>query len=158
MKIAIGSDHVGSELKPAIIEHLKERGVEVEDFGAYTSESTDYPIYGIKVAKAVAAGDFDGGILICGTGIGISISANKVKGIRAACCSEPYSAKLSKQHNNANILCFGARVVGMELAKMMVDEWLDAEYEGGRHSRRVQRITDYEEENWTPEEEGKNFC
>lgn len=150
MKIAIGSDHVGVELKPAIIEHLKEMGHEVEDFGPETAERTDYPIYGIRVAEAVAAGDFDGGVLICGTGVGISISANKVKGIRAACCSEAYSAKLSKMHNNANILCFGARVVGVEVAKMMVDEWINADYEGGRHSCRVQEIMDFEEGTWSP--------
>lgn len=155
MKIAIGSDHVGIELKPAIVEHLEELGHEVTDFGHHSGERTDYPIYGIRVAEAVAAGEFDGGILICGTGVGISISANKVKGIRAACCSEPYSAKLSKQHNNSNILCFGARVVGVELAKMMVDEWLNAEYEGGRHSCRVQEISDFEEGTWTPAEEDK---
>ena len=132
MKIAIGSDHVGIELKPIIVDYL--------NFGAYNNERTDYPIYGKKVAEAVASGNYDCGILICGTGVGISISANKVKGIRAVVCSEPYSAKLSKQHNNTNILAFGARVIGSELAKMIVKEWLEAKYEGGRHSKRVEML------------------
>ena len=140
MKIAIGSDHVGIELKPIIIDYLKELGHEVEDFGAYSSERTDYPIYGKKVAEEVVSGNFDCGILICGTGVGISIAANKVKGIRAVVCSEPYSAKLSKEHNNTNILAFGSRVVGSELAKMIVKEWLDAKFEGGRHENRVNMI------------------
>jgi ribose-5-phosphate isomerase B len=142
MKIAIGNDHVGIELKPIIVEYLKELGHTVDDFGAYTNERTDYPIYGRKVAEAVVNGEYDCGILICGTGVGISISANKVKGIRAVVCSEPYSAKLSKQHNNTNILAFGARVIGSELAKMIVKEWLEAEYEGGRHSKRVEMLNE----------------
>ena len=142
MKIAIGNDHVGIELKPIIVEYLKEPGHTVDDFGAYTNERTDYPIYGRKVAEAVVNGEYDCGILICGTGVGISISANKVKGIRAVVCSEPYSAKLSKQHNNTNILAFGARVIGSELAKMIVKEWLEAEYEGGRHSKRVEMLNE----------------
>ena len=107
--------------------------------------SFDYPISGYKVAKMVAAGEVDGGILICGTGVGISLSANKVKGIRCCVCSEPYSAKLSKQHNNTNIIAFGARVVGVELAKMIVDSWLEAEFEGGRHQRRIDMIREIEE-------------
>ena len=142
MKIAIGNDHVGIELKPIIVEYLKELGHTVDDFGAYTNERTDYPIYGRKVAEAVVNGEYDCGILICGTGVGISISANNVKGIRAVVCSEPYSAKLSKQHNNTNILAFGARVIGSELAKMIVKEWLEAEYEGGRHSKRVEMLNE----------------
>lgn len=144
MKLAIGSDHVGYELKPTIIEYLKELGHEVQDFGAYSTERTDYPTYGRKVAEEVAAGHFDGGILICGTGVGISIAANKVKGIRAVVCSEPYTAQLSKQHNNTNILAFGSRVVGSELAKMIVKEWLDATFEGGRHANRVKMIGNIE--------------
>ena len=140
MKLAIGSDHVGFELKPTIIGYLEELGHEVTDFGAFSTERTDYPIYGKKVAEEVAAGKFDGGFLICGTGVGISISANKVKGIRAVVCSEPYSAKLSKEHNNTNILAFGSRVVGSELAKMIVKEWLDAKFEGGRHSKRIEML------------------
>ena len=140
MKLAIGSAHVGFELKPVIIEYLEELGHEVTDFGPYSSERTDYPIYGKKVAEEVAAGNFDCGILICGTGVGISISANKVKSIRAVVCSEPYSARLSKEHNNTNILAFGSRVVGSELAKMIVKEWLDAKFEGGRHSKRIEML------------------
>lgn len=140
MKIAIGSDHVAVEMKQQIIEYLREKNYEVEDFGPYNSERTDYPIYGKKVAEEVAENNFDCGILICGTGVGISITANKVKGIRSVVCSEPYSAKLSKEHNNTNILAFGARVIGIELAKMIVDQWLNAEFEGGRHLNRVNMI------------------
>lgn len=146
MKLAIGSDHVGIELKPTIIEYVQSLGHEVEDFGPFSDERTDYPIYGKKVAEEVATGNFDGGILICGTGVGISIAANKVDGIRAVVCSEPYSAKLSKEHNNTNIVAFGSRVVGSELAKMIVKEWLDAEFEGGRHGKRVEMIADIEME------------
>ncbi len=146
MKIAIGADHVGLELKPQIIEYVKELGHEIDDFGPFSAERTDYPIYGKKVAKAVAAGAYDRGILICGTGVGISISANKVKGIRAIVCSEPYSAKLSRQHNNTNILAFGSRVIGSELAKMIVKEWLDSEYESGRHQRRIDEIAAIEKD------------
>ena len=144
MKIAIGSDHVGIDMKKEIVNYLSKLGYEVNDFGAYTSERTDYPIYGKKVADGVASGQYDAGVLICGTGIGISISANKVKGIRAAVCSEPYSAKLSKEHNNSNIIAFGSRVVGVDLAKMIVKEWLDAKYEGGRHSNRINMISKIE--------------
>ena len=144
MKIAIGCDHSALELKKEIIKYLEELGHSVTDFGTHTTESVDYPVYGRKVAVEVANGNFDGGVLICGTGIGISLAANKVKGIRAAVCSEPYSAKLSKQHNNSNIIAFGARVVGVDLAKMIVKEWLDAEYEGGRHARRVDLLTKIE--------------
>lgn len=145
MKLAIGSDHVGIELKPTIIDYVKELGHEIDDFGPNSGDRTDYPKYGKAVADAVASGEYDGGILICGTGVGISISANKVKGIRAVVCSEPYSAKLSKEHNNTNIVAFGSRVVGSELAKMIVKEWLDAEFEGGRHANRVDMIATLEE-------------
>ncbi len=144
MKIAIGCDHVGFIIKDDIKQYIEELGHEVFDFGAFSTESTDYPLYGYKVAKKVASGECDGGILICGTGVGISITANKVKGIRAVVCSEPYSAKLSKQHNNTNILAFGSRVIGVELAKMIVKEWLDAEFQGGRHGKRVSYINDIE--------------
>ena len=141
MKIAIAADHTGVELKLEIIKYLQELGHEVSDFGTNSKESVDYPIYGKKVADEVAKGKYDGGVLICGTGIGISLSANKVKGIRAAVCSEPYSAKLSKMHNNSNIIAFGARVVGVDLAKMIVKEWTEAKFEGGRHSKRVELIS-----------------
>lgn len=139
-KIAVGSDHVGYELKPTIIEYLKELGYEVKDFGTDSTTRTDYPIYGKKVGEVVASGEYDLGIIMCGTGVGISLAANKVPGIRAVVCSEPYSAKLSRQHNNTNILAFGSRVVGPELAKMIVKEWLDASFIGGRHERRVDEL------------------
>ena len=142
---SIGSDHVGYELKGKVIAHLKEKGIEVKDFGTNSTERTDYPIYGEAVANAVASKEFDKGILICGTGVGISLAANKVNGIRAVVCSEPYSALLSRQHNDTNILAFGARVVGLDLALMIVDTWLSGVYEGGRHARRVQMISDIEE-------------
>ncbi|MDP2814822.1 MAG: ribose 5-phosphate isomerase B [Erysipelotrichaceae bacterium] len=147
MKIAIGNDHVGLELKETIVEELKKRDYEVIDCGTNSSDRTNYPIFGEKVAKLVADKDVDLGIVICGTGIGISIAANKVKGIRAAVCSEPYSAKLSREHNDSNILAIGARVVGKEVAKMIVNEWLDAEYEGGRHQERIDLISEIENRN-----------
>jgi len=140
-KIAIGSDHVGYELKPVIIDYLKELNYDVKDFGTDSNVRVDYPIYGKAVAESVATGESDLGIVICGTGVGISLSANKVKGIRAVVCSEPYSAQLSREHNNTNILAFGSRVVGSELAKMIVKAWLDAEFVGGRHQRRIDEIT-----------------
>lgn len=145
MKIAIGCDHVGIILKPVIMEHLAARGITVIDKGAHNDTRTDYPLYGEAVAEAVTKGEVDLGILICGSGIGISIAANKVNGVRAVVCSEPYSAKLSRQHNNTNILAFGSRVIGAELAKMIVDEWLDAEFEGERHQTRVKMIAAIEE-------------
>ena len=143
MKIAIGNDHSAVELKNIIAEHLKEKGYEVLNLGTDSTESCDYPVYGEKVGRAVASGEADLGIAICGTGVGISLAANKVKGIRACVCSEPYTA-LSRMHNNSNVLAFGARVVGSELAKMIVDQWLDAEFEGGRHQRRVDMIMEIE--------------
>lgn len=145
MKIAIGNDHVALEMKLEIKAYLESLGHEVMDFGTHTSERFDYPIAGEAVAHAVVEKEADCGILICGTGVGISLSANKVHGIRAVVCSEPYSARLSKQHNNTNILAFGARVIGIELAKMIVDEWLHAEFEGGRHQRRIDMIAAIEQ-------------
>lgn len=142
--IAIGCDHGGFALKQEVMRHLDELGLAYKDFGTYSEESCDYPIYGEKVGRAVADGEADLGIAICGTGVGISLAANKVKGIRACVCSEPYTAKLSRMHNNSNVLAFGARVVGDELAKMIVKEWLDAEFEGGRHQRRVDMIMEIE--------------
>ena len=144
-KLAIGNDHVAVEMKKEIMTYLQEKGYELINVGTDDPGRFDYPISGYKVAKMVAAGEVDGGILICGTGVGISLSANKVKGIRCCVCSEPYSAKLSKQHNNTNIIAFGARVVGVELAKMIVDSWLEAEFEGGRHQRRIDMIREIEE-------------
>lgn len=146
MKIAIGCDHVGFILKDTVINHLKERGITVVDKGTYDESRTNYPIYGRAVAEAVSKGDVDLGIVFCGTGVGISIAANKVKGVRAVVCSEPYSAKLSREHNNTNVLSFGSRVVGSELAKMIIDNWLDAKFEGGRHSARIEMISAMEGE------------
>ena len=144
MKIAIGNDHTAVELKNHIKEFLENKGYDVTDFGTSSGERTDYPIYGYKVARSVADKKFDFGILICGTGIGISLAANKVKGIRAAVCSEPYSARLTRAHNNANIIAFGARVVGPSMAEIIVEEFLTTEYEGGRHQKRIDMISDIE--------------
>ncbi len=143
MKIGIGNDHAAVEMKQDIAEYLEQKGYEVVNYGTDMHESCNYPEYG-KIA--VAAGEVDLGILICGTGVGISLAANKVRGVRAVVCSEPYSAKLSRQHNDTNVLAFGARVVGIEMAKMIVDEWLDAEFMGGRHQTRVDMIMAIEEE------------
>ena len=145
MKLAIGNDHVAVDMKNEIKEYLESKGHEVINVGTDSSERFNYPVSGYKVARLVADGKVDGGVLICGTGVGISLAANKVHGIRACVCSEPYTAKLSKQHNNTNIIAFGARVIGIETAKMIVDEWLAAEYEGGRHAIRVGEITEIEE-------------
>lgn len=143
-KIALGCDHVGFILKEGILSHLHARGIEVVDKGAWSAERTDYPHYAKAVAQAIIAGEVEGGILICGTGVGIAITANKFPGIRAVVCSEPYSAQLSRQHNKTNVLAFGSRVVGLELAKMIVDAWLDAEFEGGRHQTRIEAIAEIE--------------
>ena len=144
MKLGIGNDHVGYEMKLEIKAYLEAKGHEVIDYGAYSSERSDYPVYGEKVARAIVSGECEAGILICGTGVGISVSANKVHGIRAAVCSEPVTAALSKRHNNANIIAFGARIVGIEMAKAIVDAWLEAEFEGGRHAHRVALMMDIE--------------
>lgn len=147
MKIALGSDHGGLELKNTIIEYLNEKGIELKDFGTYTKDSCNYPKYGEIVAEAVATGEYELGILVCGTGLGISLAANKVKGIRAACVSDVFSAKMSRAHNNANILSLGERVVGKGLALEIVENWLNTEFEGGRHQTRVDLITDIEVKN-----------
>ncbi len=147
MKRGFGSDHTAVDLKQALMEHLSAQGHECIDYG--TKDGTirmDYPIPGKAVAEAVMRGEVEKGVLICGTGVGISLAANKVPGIRAAVCSEPYTARLTVQHNNANIIAMGARVVGTELAKMIVDEFFNAEYEGGRHAKRVEMIADIEKE------------
>ena len=144
MRMAIGNDHTAVDLKNTIVDYLTELGYDVINLGTDSRESCDYPVYGEKVGRAVADGQADLGIAICGTGVGISLAANKVKGVRACVCSEPYTAKLSRMHNNSNVLAFGARVVGDELAKMIVKEWLDAEFEGGRHQRRVDMLMEIE--------------
>lgn len=144
MKIAIGNDHAALELKKVIKAYVEDMGHEVVDFGTHTADSCDYPVYGEKVAHAVASGECELGILICGTGIGISLAANKVKGIRAAVCSESYSARLTRAHNNANIIAFGARVIGEDTAKDIVNAFINTPFEGGRHQRRIDMITEIE--------------
>ena len=146
MKIAIGNDHAALELKNHIVDYLIQQGHEVVNFGTDTPASTDYPIYGARVAHAVASGECERGIVICTTGIGISISANKVRGIRCALCSEPVSARLTRQHNDANVLAMGARIIGPAMAEEIVHTFLTTEFEGGRHSHRVDLITKLENE------------
>ena len=143
--IAIGSDHAGYRLKLAIEEPLKEQGIPFEDLGCYGPERVDYPVYGQKVAEAVAEGKYRYGIVICGTGIGISLAANKVPGIRCAVCSDTYSAKYTRLHNDANMLAMGAGMVGPNLAERIVEVFLHTDFEGGRHARRVGLITEMEE-------------
>ena len=145
MKLAIGNDHAAVELKKEIQAYLEEKGIEVINVGTDTHDSYPYAVSGFKVAKLVASGEVDGGVLICGTGVGISMAANKVKGIRACVCSDPVTARLTKEHNNANIIAFGARIVGGETAKGIVDAWLNAEYQGGRHQARIDMIAEIEE-------------
>lgn len=137
LKIAIGSDHGGFEYKEQILKHLQEQGFECSDVGTYSTDSCDYPIIARKVTEKIVSGVADRGILICGTGIGMSIVANKVKGIRAALCGDTFSARASRAHNNSNVLCLGERVIGINLAMDIVDIWLKSEFEGGRHQRRV---------------------
>lgn len=145
MRLAIGNDHSALAIKAEVVEHLRARGVELVDVGTNSPESFDYAISGYRVGRLVADGEVDGGVLICGTGVGISLAANKVDGVRACVCSEPYSAELSKRHNNSNVICFGARVIGPEMAKCIVDAWMDAEFEGGRHARRVGQIMEIQD-------------
>ena len=147
MKIGIANDYTALEMKKEIIAYLESKGHEIVDYGTDSTESTDYPIWGEKVANAVAGGEVEKGIAICGTGLGISLACNKVNGIRACVCSEPYTARYSRLHNNCNIICFGARVIGIEMAKMIVDEFFETEFEGGRHQRRVDMIMDIEARN-----------
>lgn len=146
MKIAIGNDHAAVELKHEIVKYLKEKGHEVINLGIDQVERTDYPLRGADVARTVASGRAERGIVICGTGVGISIAANKVRGIRCACVSEPVSAMLCRAHNNCNMIAFGARIVGLEMAKAIVDAFLDTEAEGGRHAERVELIMQIERE------------
>ena len=138
--IAIGCDHGGYELKQKILAHLRQRRLEYRDFGCDSTASVDYPVYGKAVAHAVASGECEKGIVICSTGIGISIAANKVKGIRCALCGDPLSAELTRRHNNANALCLGGRVVGAGLGCQIVDAFLNAEFEGGRHQMRIDKM------------------
>lgn len=139
--IAVACDHAALEMKAEILRLLDEMGLDYHDYGTYTEESCDYPVMAARAAKAVASGECDRGILICGTGVGISLAANKVKGIRCVVCSEPYSAELSRRHNNTNMLAIGARVIGTEVARMITHIWLTTGFDGGRHQRRVDMIT-----------------
>ena len=143
--IAIGCDHAGFELKQFIIKHLEDRGIEYKDYGTYSTDSVDYAVYAEKTARAVAGGECTLGLLFCGTGVGISMAANKVRGIRAACCSDMFSAEMTRRHNDANILCLGGRVVSPEKAIELVDVFLDTPFSGeDRHARRIAQITELE--------------
>ena len=144
--IAIGSDHGGYLLKEEIKKHRKEKGYEFKDFGTDSTASCDYPVYAEKVCRAVQSGECEKGILICGTGIGMSMCANKCKGIRAAVCGDHFSAEFTRKHNNANVLCLGARVIGAGVAMQLVDIFLTTEYEGGRHEKRVEMMMQLENE------------
>ncbi len=145
MRIALGCDHGGFELKEAVRQHLEEKGVEWEDFGAYSTESVDYAPIAAKAARSVAAGKADFGVLVCSTGIGISMAANKIKGIRAAVCTDAHCAEMTRRHNNANILCMGGQVVDKETALQLVDIFLSTGFDGGRHERRIGQIAQIEE-------------
>lgn len=145
MIIGIGCDHAAFDMKKQVASYLEAQGHEVRDYGCFSAQRCDYPLYGEAVARAVQKGEVARGVLICGTGVGISLAANKVKGIRAAVCSEPVTARLARQHNNAQIIAFGARIVGLETAQAIVDAFLGAEFEGGRHQARLDIISDIEE-------------
>ena len=147
MVLALGSDHGGYALKEEVKKYLDYRGIAYHDFGCHSTDSCDYPVFGKMVGEAVASGEYERGLLFCGTGIGISIAANKVKGVRAACCSDCFSAKYTRMHNDANILAMGGRVVGPGLAIEMVALFLDTEFEGGRHQRRIDLVSQIEAEN-----------
>ena len=144
MKVALGNDHGGYTLKSKIVELLEAEGIEYKDFGTESTDSVDYPDYAKQVARGVGEGEYDRGILICGTGIGMSIAANKIKGVRAALCHDVFSAKATRQHNNSNVLTLGERVIGDELALEIVKTWLGVEFEGGRHQRRIDKINELE--------------
>lgn len=148
MKLAVASDHGGFSLKEEIVKSLKNQKIEILDLGNHGTESVDYPDYALKVAEMVSDGKVDGGLLMCGTGIGMCIVANKFKNVRAAVVSDPYSAKMAKEHNNANILCIGGRVVDPKKAEEIVRAWLDAKFEGGRHDRRLDKIREIEKKNF----------
>jgi len=145
MKLVIGNDHAAVDMKNEIKQYLEEKGIEIVDVGTNSTDSFNYPISGYRVGKMVAEGKVDGGIAICGTGVGISLACNMVDGVRACCCSEPYSAEMSKRHNNSNVICFGARVIGIETAKQIVDAWINAKFEGGRHGNRVDMIMEIQD-------------
>jgi len=145
-KVVIGCDHAAVDMKNQVADDLRSKGYEVTDVGTYTNDSCDYPVIAHELCTKIQDGSHKLGILICGTGIGMSMAANKHHGIRAACCSEPYSAQLTRQHNDANVLCFGARVVGLGTALQLVDAFLNTDYEGGRHQRRVDLVNQIEKD------------
>lgn len=144
MKIAIGSDHAAFAFKERLKAWLLGRGHDVKDFGTFSTDRVDYPEYGWAVGEAVANGEYERGVVCCGTGVGISIAANKVKGIRCVVCSEPYSARLSRAHNDTNVLSLGSRVIDPDLAEMILEVWLATSFEGGRHAARLEKISQYE--------------
>ena len=144
MKVAVGCDHGGFVLKDAVVQTLKDLGAQVEDMGTFSEESVDYPVYAKKVADAVTSGECDAGVLMCGTGIGISIAANKVKGIRCAVVTNEFMAEMTKRHNDANVIALGGRVINGEQAKAIVKAWYCAKFEGGRHQKRIDMITEIE--------------
>ncbi len=146
MQVAIGSDHGGFRLKTEIIAYLKEQGIDYKDFGTYSTDSVDYPDFARAVAEAVAGGKFERGILCCGTGIGVSIAANKVAGIRAALCHDTFSARMAGEHNMANIITMGERVIGFGLARDIVRAWMKAKFAGGRHAQRLEKIAAIEKD------------
>ncbi len=143
MKYFIGTDHAGFEVKPFVIDYLQKKGIEVEDLGTYSTDSVDYPDFAHKVAEAVKNNPGTMGILICGSGIGMSLAANKHKGIRAALCHDHYTASMARRHNDANVLCFGARIVGLGEIESILEGWLNSEFEGERHKRRVEKIDNF---------------
>lgn len=149
MRIAIASDHGGFKLKTEIVKHLQQKNIAYTDFGVESEQSVDYPDYALLVAEGVRRGEYDRGIICCGTGIGVSIVANKVPGIRAALCHDTFSARASREHNDANVLTLGERILGLGLAMDIVDIWLESEFQGGRHARRVDKIKTVEAKDWT---------
>jgi ribose 5-phosphate isomerase B len=150
MTVAIGCDHAGVELKEALISLLRDRGIQYRDFGTNGPQSVDYPDFGEAVSRAVSTGEAERGVLVCGTGIGMSIVANKFPGVRAALCAEPFSARMSRLHNDANVLVIGGRVTGVELAREIATVWLETPFEGGRHQRRLDKIREIEDRNHEP--------
>lgn len=144
MRIAVASDHAGFELKRVLSQRLRELGHEVTDYGTESAESVDYPLFGVEAARAVASGEADRGVIICATGIGMGIVANKVKGVRAAVCATEFMARMSRRHNDANVLCMGQRVVDEKLARRMLEVWLELPFDGGRHARRACQIAEIE--------------
>lgn len=145
MKIVVGNDHIGFTLIAELLEYLETKKINFDHLGTFKKERIHYPDIAFNLSESVSAGKYDQGILICGTGLGMSLAANQVKGIRAAVCNDPYSAKMAKSHNNANIICLGSRIIGIEMAKMILHNWFGAEFEGGRHNIRIEMINNYKD-------------